>query len=199
MQCTEDYRLKKMAKHCQGHDVLDIGFAQSPNPFLAAKNVVGLDLTDTIPPPNYREAWTGDAEYLPRPFIPASFDTIVAGEILEHVESPMRLLRAIHATLRPGGRLILSTPNPLSPPEILCNVFLNRSILYTREHITLYPQRWLLRMLDLAGFHSIRLISGGIQFPFLGKGSFPSFGLVPFPRSFCYQTIALAERLPDAG
>lgn len=194
IRCTEDYRLRKMARNCRGHDVLDIGFAQYPNKFIESKNLVGLDLAESNAPQNYTRTYSGDAEDLPHPFTPSSFDTILAGEILEHVECPLRLLRGIHATLRPEGCLILSTPNPLSPPEMLCNVFLNKSILYSKEHITLYPQRWLLRMLVIAGFTSASLKSGGIQFPFVGKGTFPAFGLIPFPRAFCYQTIAIANK-----
>ena len=199
IHCSESYRLKKMAKLCRGHDVLDIGFAQYPNKFIEAENLVGLDLEHSIPSENYKEVRIGDALQLPNPFEADSFDTVIAGELLEHVENPLELLRAIHKTLRPGGQLILSTPNPLSPPELICNIFLNKSILYTREHITLYPQRWLLRMLDMAGFTSLRLLSGGLQFPFIGDGPFPAVGLIPWPRAFCYQTIAVAERQTKAG
>ncbi len=40
-----------------------------------------------------------------------SFDTIVCLEVIEHVIDPNNLLININRILRPGGRLIISTPN----------------------------------------------------------------------------------------
>lgn len=42
------------------------------------------------------------------------FDTIIAGELIEHLENPGRFLRNMHRHLRAGGNLILSTPNPFA-------------------------------------------------------------------------------------
>jgi len=193
IKCTENYRLKKMAKDALGTKILDIGCAEMPNVYIKNKELIGLDLLSAKLPENYAAAVLGNAYDLPEPFSAHSFDTVFAGEVIEHVSDPVRFLKRIYMTLKPGGRIILSTPNPLSPPEMLCNVFLNRKILYCNDHITLYPQRWLVRVLEMSGFEDVKLKSGGIQAPFVGTGKFPRMGLVPFPRAFCYQTIALAR------
>ena len=41
-----------------------------------------------------------------------TFDTIVAGEIIEHLENPGQFLRTLRRHLRPDGKLIVTTPNP---------------------------------------------------------------------------------------
>ena len=41
----------------------------------------------------------------------ATFDAICCLEVIEHVESPWGLLRELYTLTKPGGRLIVSTPN----------------------------------------------------------------------------------------
>lgn len=45
---------------------------------------------------------------------PSAFDVIVCSHVIEHVFDPVDMLRAIYAALKPGGALLLSTPNVLS-------------------------------------------------------------------------------------
>lgn len=49
----------------------------------------------------------------------SSFDCVLFLETVEHAEDPVTFLREIHRLLRPGGVLILSTPNALSYYELL--------------------------------------------------------------------------------
>lgn len=48
------------------------------------------------------------AEHLPFPA--ECFDAIVCSEVLEHVAGPQAMLRELYRALKPGGRLLLSTP-----------------------------------------------------------------------------------------
>jgi SAM-dependent methyltransferase len=173
-----------MADLCRdAFKVLDVGWASVPNSFLYNKIVIGLDLTSRDHPANYTKCLIGDVLCLPEPFGSNAFDALVAGEILEHLEAPMDFLRRCHSVLVPGGRLVLSTPNPHYPIEQLLTIFLSRKYFYTKSHICLYPQRWLIRMMEIAGFTGVCLYSGGILVP--------RFGYLPFPRPWCHQTIAL--------
>jgi SAM-dependent methyltransferase len=47
----------------------------------------------------------------PLPFEDASYDAVVAGELLEHLQFPDALVAEIHRVLRPGGVLVGSVPN----------------------------------------------------------------------------------------
>jgi methionine biosynthesis protein MetW len=47
----------------------------------------------------------------PLPFEDASFDVVVAGELLEHLRDPGRLVDETLRVLRPGGAFVASVPN----------------------------------------------------------------------------------------
>lgn len=46
--------------------------------------------------------------------VPGPFDAACCIEVIEHVENPWQLFRQLAAVVRPGGRLVLSTPNTTS-------------------------------------------------------------------------------------
>src|SRR5690606_24625687 len=112
---NESLRLKRMARLAQhGAVALDIGWAQTPNQFLSNKTVVGFDVDDRVLPNNYKSSVTGKVEEIANLLPSESFDVILAGELIEHLETPYEFLRDCLALLRPGGKLVLSTPNPNS-------------------------------------------------------------------------------------
>lgn len=47
-----------------------------------------------------------------------AFDTIVAGELIEHLSNPGRFLDHARAHLKPAGRLVLTTPHPFCLMDI---------------------------------------------------------------------------------
>jgi len=56
------------------------------------------------------------------PFATGYFDTVFAIDVLEHTTNPARVLREIRRVLTPGGRAIVSIPNPYHVKEIVWNL-----------------------------------------------------------------------------
>jgi O-antigen biosynthesis protein len=97
--------------------VLDVGCSTG---YLAERlqergwTVVGLDMDERSAELARRfcsDVLVGDVETMELPFEPASFDAIVCGDVIEHLRDPQAFLARLRPLLRPGGRLVLSTPN----------------------------------------------------------------------------------------
>ncbi|MCK6528509.1 class I SAM-dependent methyltransferase [Myxococcota bacterium] len=184
---NETRRLRLMAERARGDRLLDIGFAQIPNHFLRGAQVVGFDLVSRPAEPPYTRTVAGDAAHM-TDLLPASaFDTVLAGEIVEHVDDPYRFLRDCRTLLAPGGRLVLSTPNPLHPPIWLAEWLRLPRFYYTREHRHYILPRWVHRMLDLSGFVPVEDVPVGFMVPLGHKPAIPC--LLPLS----YQVIYVAE------
>lgn len=70
-----------------------------------------------------------DLEREPLPFADASFDGVLFNEILEHLRGDLiAIFEEVLRVLKPGGRLILTTPNVRSVEGVLRFLFAGRSI-----------------------------------------------------------------------
>ncbi len=63
--------------------------------------------------PHCREIIVADLDALDwrTAFVGRRYDTIIAADVLEHLRSPERALRALVSRLKPGGKLLISLPN----------------------------------------------------------------------------------------
>lgn len=79
------------------------------------------------------------------PFADASFDLVTANMVFEHVEAPLPLLIELRRVLKPGGRLMVMTPNWLDIVTLAARVVPNRwhpaivSQVETRHRKDVYP------------------------------------------------------------
>jgi 2-polyprenyl-3-methyl-5-hydroxy-6-metoxy-1,4-benzoquinol methylase len=174
-----------MAKFARGR-ILDLGFASLPNPYLKG-SVTGLDMKRVPCPKKYSAVIVGDVRDLC--FAPTSFDTILAGEIIEHLEQPVQFLRNCRSLLKCGGVLVLSTPNPYYPPTILFNWLMIRKYFYSPNHVFEISPRHMARLLERTGFSLRKMLSGGMLLP-IGQNRYLT---IPVPKSICYHMIYVAD------
>ncbi|HLI51714.1 MAG TPA: methyltransferase domain-containing protein [Thermomicrobiaceae bacterium] len=89
----------------------------------------------------------------------STFDTIIAVEVLEHLENPRGVAREWNRLLKPGGWLLITTPNVESWRSVLSLVFRGHFIAFTAEsypaHITALTRLDLHRILDETSFSNI--------------------------------------------
>jgi SAM-dependent methyltransferase len=109
-----------------------------------------------------------------------SFDVILCSEVIEHIADSAGALRAMHGLLRPGGLLVLSTPQRNSPLEVAGRVaFLPGIVTFVRAvyrepilatgHINLLTAKEARRQLSEAGYDVLETDQSGVYLPLVAE------------------------------
>lgn len=98
--------------------ILDVGCAQGTLALMLAErghHVTAVDLRPAFLDYAQSRYERGDIRFLAANVleddIPGSYDLIYANQIVEHLVYPDQLLRRLRTCLKPGGRLVMTTPN----------------------------------------------------------------------------------------
>jgi dolichol-phosphate mannosyltransferase len=88
------------------------------------------------------------------PFPDGSFDAVINSEVIEHVADDAGILREMHRILRPGGTLILGTPDYARRLWLVLEWIYGKIMpgAYAHEHITRFTRRTLHQRLVESGF-----------------------------------------------
>jgi 2-polyprenyl-3-methyl-5-hydroxy-6-metoxy-1,4-benzoquinol methylase len=81
------------------------------------------------------------------------FDVVLCSHVIEHVYDPFDLLLAIHSSLRPGGLLLLSTPNAQSDVHQFFGPYWRG--LEAPRHLTILNESILVKLLEKVGFEVV--------------------------------------------
>lgn len=109
---------RELAERYRAQTILDVGCAQGTLALLLAESgssVVAIDIRPAFL--DYaRSRWErGTIEFLAANIFDApdlgTFDLVFANQIIEHVVYPTELLRILSSYVRPGGILVVATPN----------------------------------------------------------------------------------------
>jgi 2-polyprenyl-3-methyl-5-hydroxy-6-metoxy-1,4-benzoquinol methylase len=164
-------RIAYLADQAAGRRVIHVGFADAGfrgmqdhneawlHAYLdrSAKELVGIDLdADGVADARSRgyEAYVADCcdpDDLARLDLePAAL--VIAGEVIEHLDSPGPFLEGLHRLVAPGGTLIVTTPNAagwLNPLAALTGYEINHP-----DHVMTYTWRTLSNLLDRHGWEA---------------------------------------------
>jgi len=143
-------RIPEILRLCRGKRVLHLGCADYPFTYQPGDRFLHKQLSDVV-----TELWgvdvspegvaalrargfsnliVSDVEHLDRRLLPAQpFDVIVAGEILEHLESPGGFFRSLGSIMGPQTELIVTTPNAPTFKFLLFS-FLGREKVHHEHH-----------------------------------------------------------------
>lgn len=142
-------------------NTLDIGYSEFPN--RVSKNLYGIDISVPLPAdrlPNYIELKQVDLNTSPIPYPDMFFDTVLANDVIEHVANPMAMLCEANRVLKPGGTLIVSTPNPYYYWEYMQNLLVKFRWMKARQegHFMSFTRINMRNILDRTGFDLFREI-----------------------------------------
>jgi ubiquinone/menaquinone biosynthesis C-methylase UbiE len=109
-----------------------------------------------------------------------SFDLVLCTEVIEHIPQSEAVLRGIRRLLKPGGVLVLSTPQRYSPLELAAKIaFLPGVIQLVRQvyrepvletgHVNLMTAHALRRQLHGAGFGIVEQHRSGLYLPLVAE------------------------------
>ena len=129
-----------------------------------------------------------------------TFDTVISCETIEHLVDPVGAMREFYRMLRPGGRVVLTTPNYMGPFGIYRAYLRLRGRRYTEGgqpicRLTSLPRTWL--WLRRAGFRVRAVDACGHYALFPGRTPWePAWlkALAPLLWPFGLHSVFVAEK-----
>lgn len=155
--------------------ILDVGCGTGLNAMQLSKRgheVVGIDVSSIAIEKFRAQGLVGEVvniEQGPLPLPPASFDMVYASEVIEHCVDTLGFLRKLRDVLKPGGTLLLSTPNSAFWAYRLLGVLGRAASEYQHPgHVRFFSKRSLSSAIQNAGFE-VTAVSARHMYLVLGR------------------------------
>jgi hypothetical protein len=173
-------RIKYIKQACAGKYVLDLGCYDET---ALIKKETGTYLFDEISAVAARHIGVDNSPSLPREGLVfsdkdkilygdiyelnsldidlISIEIIIAGELIEHLPDTLKFFDGLKSTFN-GKRLICTTPNATSFPNLLLSLFKRESA--HKDHLQVYSYKTLNTMCQRAGFNSWQIVPYHVKF-----------------------------------
>lgn len=126
------------------------------------------------------------------------FDTVFAGEVIEHLDDIRGFLRSVGRHLAPGGQLVLTTPNVFYVANFVYRVGGHGQV--HPEHTCWYCEDTLRRVLEVNGFPSVEVRYVGHNSPTAGRRLATRISKALLPPKLALDTmVAVARADGDRG
>jgi SAM-dependent methyltransferase len=165
------YRIDEILNFCKDKKVLHLGFVQhSPKYKSQIKNgtwlhahiaevaseIVGVDILeeaviDLSENHNYKGV-VGNVEQLEKVDLNDTFDVVVAGELIEHLENPGLFLQGVKRFLSPSSFLLITTPNAFGKVYQQNYDRSSEHNWVNEEHVMWFSHFTLKRLLERSGY-----------------------------------------------
>lgn len=181
------HRLEFLFQNLKPGIILDIGNLEKRGALhkriietFPSATVHGLDIVDQASLGlSFPNQTIGSFEKLP--YQDNLFDFIYMGEVLEHTWVPKQVIDECYRVLKPGGQLIMDTPNVYSLSRILRYLATGKDIILGNPEHKIFFSRAMLENLLLQSNFTIKQLTTEINFDtFHLKFRLPNFGTFKF-------------------
>jgi len=123
--CDAFYRAAIRRNISPGQRMLDAGcgrYLKVCKEFADTAEVVGIDLESVLETDNKSAPFgvRGDLGHLPFPS--EYFDLVISRSVVEHLEEPRRVFSEFARVLKPGGRVVILTPNKYDYVSVIASI-----------------------------------------------------------------------------
>ncbi len=155
--------------------ILDVGCGTGLNASFLSKSghtVTGVDISGVAVEQFRKNGFEGfvcDIETQSLPAPDGSYDLIYASEVIEHCADTSSFLRELFRLLKPGGTLLISTPNSAFWPFRIFGAFGRTPTEYQHPgHVRFFSKRSFTKSIASAGF-TVEFVAGRHMYALLGS------------------------------